>query len=53
MTELAALYLGGVIAALAYQLADDDFRIYDLIVCPLVWPAAVPLQFAIWAMRRA
>jgi hypothetical protein len=44
-------YLIGVIVSLGYQLADEDFRFYDLIVCPLLWPAVLPLQLAIATHR--
>lgn len=47
------IYLAGYVVAFGYQLADSDFRIYDLIVCPLLWPATLIFQIGIFVLRMA
>lgn len=38
------IYLCGALVALGYQLMDEEPRVYDAIVCPLLWPAVLVLQ---------
>lgn len=44
-------YLAGWMAATGYQLADDEPRLYDLIVCPLLWPAVFAVQLVLFAVK--
>ena len=45
-------YAVGYLVALGYQLADEDFRLYDTIVCPLLWPMVLVLHIALAIQRR-
>lgn len=40
-------YFAGWLCATGYQLSDRDFRLYDTVVCPLMWPAVLVLQLGI------
>lgn len=39
------LYLAGALIMFGIELASSDFRVYDLIVVPLLWPFALLMQF--------
>lgn len=47
--RLIELYLVGALVAFGYQLAAGDFQLYDLIVCPLIWPLALVMQLVLFA----
>jgi hypothetical protein len=44
---MLTIYLTGWIVAFGYQLTDRDFRTYDLIVCPLLWPLTLLMQIVV------